>query len=60
MSTTQERRNLMYLIEQACQSGARLHKACQQIGITCRTLQRWLRPCVRQQDVPLAPQQAHQ
>jgi len=60
MSTTQERRNLMDLIEQACQSGARLHKACQHIGITCRTLQRWLRPCVRQQDVPLAPQQAQQ
>jgi transposase-like protein len=33
----------MGLIEQACQGGARLHKACKQIGITCRTLQRWLR-----------------
>ena len=43
MTATAHRQNLMDLIEQACLSGARLHKACKQIGITCRTLQRWLR-----------------
>ena len=32
----------MDLIEQACQSNARLCKACKQDGIACRTLQSWL------------------
>lgn len=58
MTTTEQRRNFMDLIEQACQSGARLHKACKQIGIACRTLQRWLRPCASQHGTALAPQQA--
>ena len=44
MITTEQRQHIADLIEQACQSGARLHRACQQIGLTCRTLQRWLHP----------------
>ncbi len=58
MSTTAQRQDIISLITQACQSGARLHKACKQIGMTCRTLQRWLRPCSPQQHNASAPQQA--
>jgi len=29
------------LIDEAVTSGARRHKACQVLGITCRTLRRW-------------------
>jgi len=42
MTTTAQRQHIAHLIGQACQSGARLQRACQQIGIACRTLQRWL------------------
>jgi len=28
-------------IEAACKAGARLHEACEVVGITARTLQRW-------------------
>jgi len=44
MTTTTQRQNIARLIDQACQSGARLHQACKQIGLACRTLQRWLHP----------------
>jgi transposase InsO family protein len=44
MTTTAQRQNIVRLIEHACKSGARLHISCKQIGLTCRTLQRWLRP----------------
>jgi len=54
MTTTAQRQNLSSLIEQACKSGARLHNACKQIGITCRTLQRWL------SSNALAPESAQQ
>ena len=39
-----QRQHLVSLIEHACHSGARLHKACQLLGLSCRTVQRWLRP----------------
>ena len=55
MTTTAERQNRMSLIEQACKGGARLHMACQQIGMTCRTLQRWLRPPAKPVADALAP-----
>ena len=58
MTTPTERQNIIDLIAQACQSGARLHKACQQIGMTCRTLQRWLCSCKPALQEALAPQQA--
>jgi transposase InsO family protein len=44
MSTPQQREHLIALIEQACTNGARLHRACAQIGLSERTVQRWRRP----------------
>jgi transposase InsO family protein len=41
MTTLQQRQTVLTLINEACQSGARRHKACRQIGLTVRTLQRW-------------------
>jgi len=48
MTTCQQRQVLLELIEQACNSGARLHKACATIGLHARTVQRW-HHCERQQ-----------
>ena len=42
MTTLEQRQTLLGLIEQACQDGARLHKACALIGLAARTVQRWL------------------
>jgi putative transposase len=42
MTTLEQRQTLLGLIEQACQDGARLHKACALIGLGARTVQRWL------------------
>ena len=42
MSTLEQRRSLLEMIDQACQGGARLHKACALIGLAARTVQRWL------------------
>src|SRR6185312_2669792 len=36
-----ERQLILTAIERACASGARLDRACQVVGISCRTLQRW-------------------
>jgi len=44
MTCTQQRQTLLALIEQACQAGARLHIACKLIGLSARTVQRWLAP----------------
>lgn len=44
MTAPQQRLTLLSLIEQACQNGARLHKACAQIGLSARTVQRWKNP----------------
>ncbi|MDP2787543.1 MAG: IS3 family transposase [Pseudomonadota bacterium] len=41
MTSTQQRQTLLPLIEQAQQAGAHLHKACTQIGLSARTVQRW-------------------
>jgi transposase InsO family protein len=60
MTTTEQRQNLMSLIEQARTSGARMHMLCQQIGLSWRTLQRWLRPGAPPQHSDLAPQQVQQ
>ena len=44
------------LIKHACHSGARLHQACQLLGLSSRTVQRWLRPRLSQEPTPaLAP-----
>jgi len=44
MSGAQQRKDLLELIEQACTSGARLALVCNQIGLSERTVQRWLHP----------------
>ena len=38
------RQDLLDLLAQACQAGARLARACAQIGLSVRTVQRWQRP----------------
>jgi len=38
-----ERQNLVKLIEEATQSGARKWRACEEAGVSIRTLQRWTR-----------------
>lgn len=50
MTTCQQRQVLLGLIEQACDSGARLHKACATIGLHARTVQRWRQPQCQQAD----------
>ena len=45
MTSTEQRQTLLPLIEQAMQDGARLRNACAQIGLSARTVQRWLGPC---------------
>ena len=44
MTYPQQRRTLLALIDDACKAGARLERACAQIGLSARTVQRWLRP----------------
>jgi putative transposase len=41
MIDLEDRRNLAHAVEEAHQTGARLHKACEVVGIDLRTLQRW-------------------
>ncbi len=40
MSSLAQRKTTLQLIEQACGAGARLHKACEIIGLAARTVQR--------------------
>ena len=42
MSTQELRQTLLELIKQACHAGARLHEACDVMGLAVRTVQRWL------------------
>jgi putative transposase len=44
MTPCHQRHTLVALIEQACSSGARLHKACALTGLHVRTLQLWRGP----------------
>jgi len=44
MTTTEQRLVLLPLVEEALSSGARLQKACDQIGLSQRTVQRWRHP----------------
>jgi putative transposase len=59
MTTTAQRQNIVSLIDQACKSGARMLIACKQIGLACRTLQRWLSPSAKPVSDALAPNRAH-
>ena len=54
MTTTEQRQILLPLIEQAVQDGARLRRACTQIGLSCRTVQRWTQPCALAGDCRVA------
>ena len=45
MTTSEQRQALLPLIAQALHDGARLHRACVQIGLSTRTVQRWRQPC---------------
>jgi transposase InsO family protein len=42
MSTLAQRTTTLRLLDEACNAGARLHKACAVIGLAARTVQRWL------------------
>lgn len=42
MISTPDRRNAVTLINEAVESGARLHVACKEMGICKRTYRRWL------------------
>jgi len=42
MSTVAQRSTVLGLIDEACNAGARLHKACAIIGLAARTVQRWV------------------
>lgn len=44
MTCTQQRQTVLTLIREACTAGARRQSACAQIGLSARTVQRWLRP----------------
>lgn len=41
MTTTQQRQEVVQLVEEAVIAGARRQKACEIIGLSIRTLQRW-------------------
>jgi transposase InsO family protein len=41
MTPLHQRQTIVSLVHQACVDGARTDKACQQIGLSMRTLQRW-------------------
>lgn len=44
MTCPEQRQSLLRLIQEACTGGARLRRACVLIGLSERTVQRWLRP----------------
>jgi putative transposase len=41
MTSASDRQEAMTLIRQAVQAGARHESACQELGLSARTLQRW-------------------
>lgn len=50
MIPLQQRQTILELVHQACSAGARLHRACHQIGLSVRTLQRWEQASAKQGD----------
>lgn len=44
MNSLSQRQTLLDLISQACAAGARLARACEIVGLSVRSVQRWLRP----------------
>jgi transposase len=53
MTATPQRQTLLPLIGQAVSNGARLHKAFSEIGLSSRTVQRWLHPTAQAGDARL-------
>ena len=51
MNPLQQRQNLMALIEQARLDGATLERACEQVGLSARSVQRWRRPAASEGDL---------
>jgi hypothetical protein len=43
MISATDRRNAVELIDEACANGARLVPACELLGLSARTVQRWTR-----------------
>ena len=43
MTSVPQRQKLLGLIDKACADGARLQPACRQVGLSCRSVQRWQR-----------------
>jgi putative transposase len=50
MITLDRRQELLGLIDQACQAGARLAQTCEIVGLTARSVQRWQQPEASQGD----------
>lgn len=44
MIPAREKERVIALIDEACQAGARLRKACKVLGLSARTVQRWRKP----------------
>ncbi len=57
-----ERMQALGLVEAACASGARKQKACELLGISVRTLERWQKPSGAEDKRPISkrPKQANQ
>ena len=51
MNSPERRAKLLALLEEAVASGARLARACDVVGITVRTVQRWRRDGLQAQNV---------
>ncbi len=47
MTCPQQRQTLLGLIQEACMAGARQQRACAQMGLSERTIQRWQQPVTR-------------
>lgn len=59
MNSTLQRQILLPLIEQAIADGARAQQACAQIGMSVRTLQRWVHPSGHEGDRRVSKLRAH-
>jgi putative transposase len=51
MIALEQRQSLLVLLAEACQAGARWARACSQIGLSARTVQRWQRPAAQDGDL---------
>ena len=60
MTTTAQRQNIVNLIEESWKNGARRHVACELIGLSLRTLQRWMRPSAIDEQEALVPASVQQ